>query len=67
MSLLASRIEIWHRYGAYLTGVASLARELPYISLDQFMIAVESSGSWGGWSREAIARTWNAARENSND
>lgn len=59
---LRCQIEIWHEYGAYLSGIACLACENPGISFDELWRAIEASGSTGGWSKQAIRNTFEEAR-----
>jgi hypothetical protein len=59
---LNREIEIWHRYGAYLSGVTSIAAARREVSFDQFWAAIVNSGSTGAWSKEAIRNAFEAGR-----
>lgn len=54
MSEIDRRIESWHRYGSYLTGITNIAAECPWLTLGGLLAAIGRSGNYGGWSCEAI-------------
>ena len=57
---LATEIEIWQKYGAYLIGVSRIAQNHPNATFQQFLNACGHNR--GGWADAALKQAWNGAR-----
>jgi len=60
---LRAHLEIWQRYGGYLSGVTRMAVDMPDVTADQFISAMRSQNYMGGWSDTAVRRCVSAVRK----